>query len=154
MRCQLTLCLSLHLDALHFLPALVRLEETLAKQRLSEEIRKKESIEEEMKAEEEIARLRNEAESEISMAAINAVHARRILNDTTKASSVLISDNDDVSDIDDVPEAILSDETTVTSQERMKAFVRGIDLMTFFQSSQYRTISFVFGPVMCFWIIA
>ena len=130
-----------------------RLDETLAKQRLSEEIRKKELIEEEKKAEEDIARLRNEAEDKNAMAAIKAAHAKRIVKDTTKSSPV-ISDDDDKSDIDDVPEAILSDATTITRQERMKAFGRGIDLITFFQSSQYRTISFVFGPVICFWIIA
>ena len=130
-----------------------RLDETLAKERLSEEIRKKELIEEEKKAEEEIARLRNEAEDKNAMAAIKAVHAKRIIKDTTKASPVL-SDDDDKSDIDDVPEAILSDATSITRQEGMKAFVRGIDLITFFQSSQYRTISFVCGPVICFWIIA
>jgi hypothetical protein len=52
-----------------------RLDETLAKERLSEEIRKKELIEEEKKAEEEIARLIHEAEDKNDMAAIKAVHA-------------------------------------------------------------------------------
>lgn len=131
-----------------------RLDETLAKQRLSEEIRKKELIEEEKKAEEDIARLRNEAEVKNAMAAIKAAHAKRIIKDTTKSRSPVISDDDDKSDIDDVPEAILSDATTITRQERVKAFGRGIDLIAFFQSSQYRTVSFVFGPVICFWIVA
>ena len=130
-----------------------RLDETLAKERLSEEIRKKELIEEEKKAEEEIARLRQEAKDKNAMAAIKAAHAKRIIRDTTKAS-LKSSDDGNKSDVDDVPEAIKSNATTITRQERMKAFVRGIDLIPFFQSSQYRTISFVCGPVICFWIIA
>ena len=68
-----------------------RLDETLAKQRLSEEIRKKELIEEEKKAEEEIARRRKKIEIQNAKAASETRKPRQILKSTTKASLVLIS---------------------------------------------------------------
>ncbi len=63
-------------------------------------------------------------------------------------------DVDGESDTDDVSDAMVPDETTVARRGRTKALVKGIDLMAFFQSLQYRVISFLFGPMICFWIIA
>ena len=67
---------------------------------------------------------------------------------------VFALDDDGESDIDDVPKVILPDETPVTRKGRMQALAKGIDLVSFFQTSQYRIMSIFFGPMLCFWIIA
>lgn len=63
-------------------------------------------------------------------------------------------DDDGESDIDDVPKVILPHETPFTRKGRMQALAKGIDLISFFQTSQYRIMSILFGPMLCFWIIA
>ena len=55
-------------------------------------------------------------------------------------------------DIDDVLEAMLK--ITVARQGRMQAFVQSIDLSSFFQGTQYRIMSALFGPMTCFFCIA
>lgn len=59
-------------------------------------------------------------------------------------------DDDGESDIDNVPEAMGSDEKTTAR----RAKVKGIDLNQFFQSQNYKTLSFLLGPMVCSWIIA
>ena len=67
---------------------------------------------------------------------------------------VFALDDDGESDIDDLPNVVLPDETPVTKKGRMQALAKGIDLISFFQTSQYRIMSIFFGPMLCFWIIA
>jgi hypothetical protein len=67
---------------------------------------------------------------------------------------VFALDDDGESDIDDVPKVILPHETPVTRKGRMQALAKGIDIISFFQTSQYRIMSIFFGPMLCFWIIA
>ncbi len=55
-------------------------------------------------------------------------------------------------DIDDVLEAMLK--ITVARQGRMQTFVQSIDLSSFFQGTQYRIMSALFGPMTCFFCIA
>ena len=58
--------------------------------------------------------------------------------------------SDDESDIDDVPEAMLFDEMTSTKRTRLRNF----DLTAFFGGHRYRTMSLLFGPMLCFFFIA
>ena len=59
------------------------------------------------------------------------------------------SDDGCDSDIDDVPEALISAEITAKKRRRL----RNIDLAEFFESSRYRTSS-LFLPMICFFTIA
>jgi len=43
---------------------------------------------------------------------------------------------------------------TVARQGRMQTFVQSIDLSSFFQGTQYRIMSALFGPMTCFFCIA
>jgi hypothetical protein len=55
-------------------------------------------------------------------------------------------------DIDVVPEAMLK--ISVARQGRMQAFVQSINLSSFFQGTQYRIMSALFGPMPCFFTVA
>jgi len=76
------------------------------------------------------------------------------LDITDHGSIDSVASDDGESDIDDVPEAIFSDEIIVASQSRMRAIAQKIDLSVFFQGSRYRIISLLFGPMACFFFIA
>jgi hypothetical protein len=62
------------------------------------------------------------------------------------------SNHGDDSDIDDVPEAMLT--ITLARQGRMQACVQSIKLASFFQSFRYRILSALFGPMTCFFSVA
>ena len=63
-------------------------------------------------------------------------------------------DSDDgESDFDGAPEALLSSETP-THQRGLEAFTQNFDLSVFFQGVKYRTMSLIFGPMACFFLIA
>ncbi len=143
----------------------------MAKQRLDEEIRKIVSAEEETEAEEEIVRRRSEIAEKNAKAASGLKGADSpSLSNGAELSRSMDSNHVDAysqgfitviapavgveKDGDDVQNAMVSDETNVTRQGRTKALLKGIDLMAFFQSSRYRAISLLFGPTICFWIIA
>jgi hypothetical protein len=155
----------------------------VAKQRLNEEIRKILSIEEEIKAEDEIARRKSEiAEKNAkTTSAMSSAHSSRekgqfasdVVEPMRSVDSNIVDDfpQDPImrgieeinkerdNNADDVPvdvefQLVDNGETTVARQGRMNALVKGIDLMAFFQSFHYRAISFLFGPMICLWIIA
>lgn len=63
-------------------------------------------------------------------------------------------DDDGESDIDNVPQAMVSDEKSIARRAKVKGFAQGIDLNKFFQSQNYKTLSFLLGPMVCSWIIA
>jgi hypothetical protein len=63
-------------------------------------------------------------------------------------------DDDGESDIDNVPDAMVSDEKTTARRAKVKGFAQGVDLKKFFQSQNYKTLSFLLGPMVCTWIIA
>jgi hypothetical protein len=63
-------------------------------------------------------------------------------------------DDDGESDIDNVPEAMVLDEKTTVRRAKVKGFAQGVDLKKFFQSQNYKTLSFLLGPMVCTWIIA
>ncbi len=71
----------------------LRLHETSAQLKLSEEIRKKESLEEEEKAKEKIARRKSEVEAKNTKAAVEAAAkaTEGLSNQTIKASLILLS---------------------------------------------------------------
>jgi hypothetical protein len=60
--------------------------------------------------------------------------------------------DDEESDIDDVPEAILY--KTRAQQRGLKTTIKKIDLVAFFQSPRYRIMSFLYGPMACFVFVA
>lgn len=55
----------------------------------------------------------------------------------------------EVTDIADFPEA-----TTTTGQDMMHARLHSINVTKFFQSSLYRTLSALFGPMTCFFVVS
>ena len=66
---------------------------------------------------------------------------------------------DGESDIDDVPDALPSDEVSgglnrLSMMSRMNVLVGHFDLVTFFQGTRYRVISLLFGPMACFFFVA
>jgi hypothetical protein len=65
-----------------------------------------------------------------------------------------IIDDDDDSDIDDVPEATPPVAVAVARLCRLKAIVQSSNLAAFFESMQYRSASLIFGPMQCFFYIA
>lgn len=71
-----------------------------------------------------------------------------------KTTDIFALDDDGESDIDNVPEAIVSDEKTTARRAKVKGFAQGIDFNKFFQSQNYKTSSFLLGPMVCSWIIA
>ena len=67
--------------------------------------------------------------------------------------SFSIDGDDGDSDIDDVPEALLSNVNTA-HQSGLGNTAQRIDLLVlFFQSPRYRIISFLFGPMACFFFV-
>jgi hypothetical protein len=146
---------------------------------LNEEIRKIVLFEEETKAEEEIAKRRSEIADNNAKTAPNTKGAdsSREKGPPTNSPSygaessrsmdsnhvdaffqepimVTAPGVDGEKNTDDVPGTLKSDEAAVTRRGRMEALVKGIDLMAFFQSLQYRVVSLLAGPTICFWIIA
>jgi len=69
-----------------------------------------------------------------------------------KAPSIesVVSDDGYESVIDDVPEAMLLDSMASTKRSRLRNF----DLATFLGGKRYRTMSLLFGPMLCFFFIA
>lgn len=55
----------------------------------------------------------------------------------------------EVTDIEDLPEF-----TATTRQDRMHARMHSINVTKFFQSSLYRTLSALFGPMTCFFVVS
>lgn len=63
-----------------------------------------------------------------------------------------VSDDDDNSDIEDVPEAKPSN--AVDKHGGLLGIAVTSDLATIFASMQYRTVSLIFGPMQCFFYIS
>lgn len=63
--------------------------------------------------------------------------------------------DDGESDIDDVPDApMLANEVESLGKGKLKTLSDRIDLAAFFQSDKYRTLSLLFGPILCFFFVA
>ncbi len=60
---------------------------------------------------------------------------------------------DGESDIDDVPDAF-GDDATFSGKNRWEKFSLKFNLAEFFKSPQYRLTSLIFGPMVCFFIVA
>lgn len=60
---------------------------------------------------------------------------------------------DGESDIDDVPDAF-GDDVTVSGKKRWGIFSLKFNLAEFLKSSKYRLNSLIFGPMVCFFIVA
>ena len=76
-------------------------------------------------------------------------------NDELKGNGSInrtVSDDDDYSDIDDVPEAKSSSDVKVDSYGGL--LIAMSDFAAFFASMQYRTVSLIFGPMQCFFYIS
>lgn len=64
-----------------------------------------------------------------------------------------VSDDDDCSDIDDVPDAKNCSDGKVDKYDGLLGIAMS-DLAAFFASMQYRTVSLIFGPMQCFFYIS
>jgi hypothetical protein len=96
-----------------------------------------------------------------SMAVESAKVDSAVISGTSQSSykrnapqDIFALDDDGESDIDNVPEAMVSDEKTNARRAKVKGFAQGVDLKKFFQSQNYKTLSFLLGPMVCTWIIA
>ena len=65
-----------------------------------------------------------------------------------------ISNDDDDSDIDDVPEVTTPAGAASTKQGGLLAIAKNSDVAAFFESMQYRTVSLLCGPMACFFFIS
>jgi len=82
----------------------------------------------------------------------NASALERNLDTHENTDSCSFGSDDGESDFD-VPEALLSNETTA-DHHGLEAITKNIDLVVFFQCSSYRTMSLLFGPMICFFLVA
>ena len=64
-----------------------------------------------------------------------------------------VASDDGESDIDDVPDA-LSMVVSLANESRFETLMRKWNLALFFHSYQYRVLSLIFGPMVCFFFIS
>ena len=86
--------------------------------------------------------------SKSTKGAVSFAAEPRIIAEVSRQVSIN-GDSSEVTDIADFPEA-----TTTTRQDRMHARMHSINVTKFFQSSLYRTLSALFGPMACFSVVS
>jgi hypothetical protein len=86
--------------------------------------------------------------SKSTKGAVSFAAVPRIIAEVSRQVSIN-GDSAEVTDIADFPEA-----ATTTRQDRMHARMHSINVTKFFQSSLYRTLSALFGPMACFFVVS
>lgn len=82
--------------------------------------------------------------SKSTRGAVSFAAEPRIIAEVSKQVSI-----EECPDIEDLPES-----TETTRQDRMHARMHSINVTKFFQSSLYRTLSALFGPMTCFLVVS
>ena len=95
----------------------------------------------------------NKASNRVSFSAFHSSSASKVLPSPTDGLSSVDSaaSVDGDSDIDDVPDALQVDICSTPSKQK---FARPrFDLTSFLQSAKYRAASFLYGPMICLFMI-
>jgi len=80
---------------------------------------------------------------------VSATETSLDIREAVSFDSTASEDGDSV--FDDVPKAFIPD---IAQQSRLRTIEQKVDLAAFFEGSQYRTISLIFGPMACFFFVA